>query len=88
MFVDSQLVDGFESLLRGDSYHHVYLTYFAASNDLVSFRNAFFEDVGLTGSQMGLLVAGGLVAQPVWGVLADRFSCSPVRAWPCSQQCT
>lgn len=79
MLADSQ-PDGFESLLRGDSYryHLVYLTYFAASNGLISFRNAFFEDIGLTGSQMGLLgallVAGGLVAQPVWGVLADRFS--------------
>ncbi|QSG07060.1 MFS transporter [Halapricum desulfuricans] len=80
MVADSRFVSGFGSLLDADSYryHAVYLTYFAASNGLVSFRNAFFEDVGLTGSQMGLLgallVAGGLVAQPVWGVLADRFS--------------
>ncbi|QSG15040.1 MFS transporter [Halapricum desulfuricans] len=74
--------DGLSAALEAEGtvyrYYFVYLTYFAASNGLVSFRNAFFEDVGLSGSQMGLLgallVAGGLVAQPVWGVLADRYN--------------
>lgn len=57
-------------------YHVIYFTYFLAFNGLVTFRNAYFDEIGLTGSQMGLigalLVTGGLVAQPVWGVLADR----------------
>jgi len=57
-------------------YHVIYFTYFLAFNGLVTFRNAYFDEIGLTGSQMGLigalLVTGGLLAQPVWGVIADR----------------
>ncbi|MFW5918379.1 MAG: MFS transporter [Haloferacaceae archaeon] len=56
-------------------YHVIYFTYFLAFNGLVTFRNAYFDEIGLTGSQMGLigalLVTGGLLAQPVWGVIAD-----------------
>jgi PPP family 3-phenylpropionic acid transporter len=80
--VDERLTAGLRALSGSGAtshrYYAIYLTYFAASNGLITFRNAFFEDVGLSGSQMGLLgallVAGGLLAQPVWGVLADRFS--------------
>ena len=57
-------------------YHVIYFSYYFALNGMVTFRNAYFDEIGLTGSQMGLigalLVAGGLVAQPAWGVLADK----------------
>ncbi|AWB27350.1 MFS transporter [Halococcoides cellulosivorans] len=57
-------------------YQLVYFVYFAAANVFLTYRNDFFESIGLTGTQMGvlggLLVAGGLLAKPVWGVIADR----------------
>lgn len=75
-------VSKLESIVGGTDarhrYYAIYLTYFAATNGLLTFRNAFLEDIGLTGAQMGilgaLLVAGGLLAQPIWGVLADRYN--------------
>lgn len=61
-------------------YQLLYFVFFASSNGFVVFRNAYFEEVGLTGGQMGLLgavlVVGGMLAQPVWGALADRFAAS------------
>ncbi|MFW6436875.1 MAG: MFS transporter [Halococcoides sp.] len=57
-------------------YQLVYFVYFAAANVFLTYRNDFFESIGLTGSQMGLLgallVAGGLLAKPLWGAIADR----------------
>jgi len=61
-------------------YQLLYFVFFASSNGFLVFRNAYFEELGLSGSQMGLLgavlVVGGMVAQPIWGGLADRFAAS------------
>ena len=58
-------------------YQLLYLVLFAAANGISGYRNVFFEDIGLTESQMGMigaaLVAAGIVAQPIWGVLADTY---------------
>jgi PPP family 3-phenylpropionic acid transporter len=61
-------------------YQLLYFVFFASSNGFIVFRNAYFEELGLTGGQMGilgaLLVVGGMLAQPIWGGLADRFAAS------------
>lgn len=61
-------------------YQLLYFVFFASSNGFVVFRNAYFEELGLTGGQMGLLgallVVGGMIAQPIWGGVADRFAAS------------
>ncbi|PSP95984.1 MFS transporter [Halobacteriales archaeon QS_4_62_28] len=61
-------------------YQLLYFVFFASSNGFAVFRNAYFEELGLTGGQMGLLgavlVVGGMIAQPLWGGLADRFAAS------------
>lgn len=58
-------------------YQAIYFVFFAAGNGIFAYRNAFFEDLGLSGSQMGVIgaamVGAGMVAQPVWGALADRY---------------
>ena len=50
---------------------------FIASSGFVVFRNVYLEEIGLSGSQMGLigflLMATGVVAQPAWGLLTDYF---------------
>lgn len=50
---------------------------FIASSGFVVFRNVYLEEMGLSGSQMGLigflLMATGVVAQPAWGLLTDYF---------------
>ncbi|WP_224270886.1 MFS transporter [Haloprofundus salinisoli] len=55
-----------------------YFLYFAAWSGFVVFRNAYFEDIGLTGVEMGtvgfLLRTAGILALPAWGLLSDRFS--------------
>ncbi|WP_224337567.1 MFS transporter [Haloprofundus halobius] len=54
-----------------------YFLYFAAWSGFVVFRNAYFEDIGLTGVEMGtvgfLLRTAGILALPAWGLLSDRF---------------
>ena len=59
-------------------YQFVFLAYFAAANGLVTFRNAYFQEIGLSGGEMGflgaLLIGGGLLAQPLWGMVADTFN--------------
>ncbi|MBO4249179.1 MFS transporter [Halomicrobium sp. IBSBa] len=61
-------------------YQLLYFVFFASSNGFIVFRNAYFEELGLTGGQMGLLgallVVGGMIAQPIWGGVADRFAAS------------
>ncbi|MFC6823650.1 MFS transporter [Halopelagius fulvigenes] len=54
-----------------------YFVYFAAWSGFVVFRNAYFETIGLSGTQMGtigfLLKTAGIVALPGWGLMSDRF---------------
>ncbi|WP_224450304.1 MFS transporter [Haloprofundus salilacus] len=54
-----------------------YFLYFAAWSGFVVFRNAYFEEIGLTGVEMGtigfLLRTAGIAALPAWGLLSDRF---------------
>lgn len=58
-------------------YQFLYLLLFASANGIAGFRNVFFADIGLSESQMGIigsvLVAAGILAQPIWGVLADAY---------------
>lgn len=58
-------------------YQLLYFVLFASGNGVDAFRNVFLEDVGLSGSQMGVigatLVAAGMAAQPIWGLAADRL---------------
>lgn len=48
---------------------------FIAISGFVTFRNVYFEEIGLTGTEMGvigfLLLATGVAVQPVWGLLTD-----------------
>lgn len=54
-----------------------YFVFFAAGSGFIVFRNAYFESIGMTGLQMGivgfLLKAAGILAQPAWGLLGDRL---------------
>ena len=58
-------------------YQLLYLVLYAAFNGITGYRNVFFQDVGLSESQMGLigavLVGAGILAQPIWGVAADAY---------------
>lgn len=58
-------------------YQFLYLLLYASANGIAGFRNVFFADIGLSESQMGIigsvLVASGIVAQPIWGFLADAY---------------
>ncbi|MFB6201087.1 MAG: MFS transporter [Halorhabdus sp.] len=58
-------------------YQFIYFLLYAAANGIAGYRNVFFEDIGLTGSQMGVigavLIGAGILAQPVWGMLADAY---------------
>lgn len=63
-------------------FQAVYFVTFAAFSGFEVYRNVFFQELGLTPTQMGVLgalfVAGGVAAQPVWGVVAD-YTRSPTR---------
>ena len=63
-------------------YQAIYFVYFAAFSGFVAYRNVFYQELGMSGVQMGLLgsllVASGVLAQPVWGVVAD-YTQSPSR---------
>lgn len=52
-----------------------YFLFFASFSGYAMFRNVYFEEIGLTGTQMGmigfLIPMCTIVAQPLWGVLAD-----------------
>ena len=58
-------------------YQFIYLVLYAAANGIAGYRNVFFEDIGLSESQMGVigavLIGAGIVAQPLWGVFADAY---------------
>ncbi|MBX0325656.1 MFS transporter [Halomicroarcula sp. F13] len=63
-------------------YQAIYFVYFAAFSGFVAYRNVFYQELGMDGVQMGILgsmlVASGVLAQPVWGVVAD-YTRSPSR---------
>lgn len=50
-------------------YQLLYLVLYAAANGISGYRNVFFEDIGLSEAQMGVigavLVAAGIIAQPI-----------------------
>jgi len=52
-----------------------YFILFASFSGYVMFRNVFLEEVGLSGTQMGivglLFPLLGMLAQPFWGIVAD-----------------
>ena len=55
----------------------LFFIFFIASSGFIVFRNVYLEEIGLSGSQMGLigflLMATGVVVQPAWGLLTDYF---------------
>jgi len=55
-----------------------YLTYFAASGTVYPYFNVYYQSVGMTNQQIGVLAAlptvMTLFATPFWSGLADRFS--------------
>ena len=63
-------------------YRAIYVVTFAAFSGFEVYRNVFFQELGMSATQMGVLgalfVASGVVAQPVWGLVAD-YTRSPVR---------
>lgn len=63
-------------------YQALYFVFFASFSGFAVFRNIFLKEIGMTGVQMGLVgslwVAGGIIAQPLWGIVAD-YTSSPVR---------
>ncbi len=57
---------------------HLYIIFFYASNGaFMPFLGFWYSEQGLTNQQIGLLASLGpligLVAQPLWGILCDRF---------------
>lgn len=58
-------------------YQTLYFLFFASGSGVTAFRNVYFEELGLSGSQMGIIgavmVGAGIFAQPAWGVVADRY---------------
>jgi len=53
----------------------IYFSYFAALSGFGTFRNVFLEDIGMTGTQMGiigaLITVAATASQPFWGILTD-----------------
>ena len=58
-------------------YQALYFLFFASGSGVTAFRNVYFEELGLSGFQMGaigaVMVGAGMFAQPLWGVVADRY---------------
>jgi len=58
-------------------YQTLYFVFFVAGSGITAFRNVYFEELGLSGFEMGLIgavmVGAGMFAQPLWGVVADRY---------------
>lgn len=63
-------------------FQAMYFVIFAAFSGFEVYRNVFFQELGMSATQMGLLgalfVASGVAAQPVWGLVAD-YTRSPTR---------
>ncbi|HLV36898.1 MAG TPA: MFS transporter, partial [Spirillospora sp.] len=55
----------------------VYFFYFAAGGSLVPYLNLYYQTIGMSKQQIGVLIASttltAVVAAPVWSVLADAF---------------
>lgn len=72
-------------------YQAIYFVFFAAFSGFVAYRNVYFQEMGMSGVQMGLigslLVAGGVLAQPVWGLVAD-YTQSPDRVITLAAACS
>ena len=55
----------------------LYLLYFAASGALLPYLNLYYQSVGMSKAQIGLLIASttlaGVIASPLWSMLADAF---------------
>lgn len=52
-----------------------YFVYFASGSGFMVFRNAYLDEIGLTGFEMGLIglliPVCGVVSQPIWGMVGD-----------------
>ena len=55
----------------------LYFLYYAAAATLLPFLTIYYQDLGLTGTQIGLLASMppllSLVSAPVWGVVSDTM---------------
>jgi len=67
---------------RTRRYQVLFFVFYAAFSGFVAFRSVYLQEIGMTGTQIGLVgalwVAGGVVAQPIWGLVAD-YTQSPTR---------
>lgn len=63
---------------KGNVFHLYYFLYYVGIASLYPYLSIFFQEHGLSATQIGLVFAvgsiGGVVAQPVLGLLADRAS--------------
>ena len=63
-------------------YQALYFVFYASFSGFVAFRNVLLEGMGMSGIQMGIVgslwVVGGVLAQPIWGFVAD-YTQSPKR---------
>ncbi|WP_435101506.1 MFS transporter [Halarchaeum sp. P4] len=63
-------------------YPALYFVFYAAFSGFAAFRNVLLEEMGMSGVEMGLIgtimVTAGILAQPVWGFVAD-YTQSPKR---------
>ncbi|OIJ12766.1 MFS transporter [Anaerobacillus arseniciselenatis] len=54
--------------------------YFSAMTIIISYLPVYFQESGLTGSQIGFLLAVGplaaMIAQPFWGYMTDKYKTS------------
>ncbi|WP_458210406.1 MFS transporter [Haladaptatus sp. NG-SE-30] len=57
------------------SFRLFYFIYFAAGSGFTAFRNAYFEEIGLSGVEIGtigfLIPIVAIAAQPIWGLMSD-----------------
>jgi PPP family 3-phenylpropionic acid transporter len=55
----------------------IYFCYFAAGGSLTPYLNLYYQNVGMSKQQIGILIASTtlttVIASPVWGGLADAF---------------
>ncbi|RXI97856.1 MFS transporter [Anaerobacillus alkaliphilus] len=54
--------------------------YYSAMTVIVSYLPVYFQDIGLTGAQIGVLLAVGplasMLSQPFWGYMTDKYKTS------------
>jgi PPP family 3-phenylpropionic acid transporter len=55
----------------------IYFCYFAAGGALTPYLNLYYQDVGMSKQQIGVLIASTMLAtvlaSPIWGAVADAF---------------